>query len=109
MRSDLIITFILWNKINFYFHFYFPFFEKKKFVSSTIYLFILNFSVSSLLLETVDNEHNTVLNKARKSKPELVVDDVISRDLRLLELVLINSTKDKVKNHKNSKTIKINK
>ena len=54
----------------------------------------------------MSDEHDTVLDEPRDRSPELSVDDEIRESLSLLELPLIDSTKTKVQNNKNSKTIK---
>ena len=55
------------------------------------------------------DEHDAVLDEARESEPELVVDDVLGGALGILELPLVDSTKSKVKDKKANKAIKINK
>ena len=72
-----------------------------------LFLFILDSGIVALL-EAVSDEHDTVLDEARDSHPELAVDDVVCGTLRLLELPLVDSTKDKVKDKKANKAIKNN-
>jgi len=64
-------------------------------------------------LATVEDEHDTVLDKRRKSAPELVVDDEFLERRSTLNLPLIDSTNNKVggetddKDHKNDSSSNI--
>ena len=53
----------------------------------------------------MSDEHDAGLDEARDREPELVVDDVLEGTLGILELALVNGTKDKVKENQANKTI----
>ena len=57
------------------------------------------------LLEAVGDEHDAVLDKAGKSKPECVVDDEIPELLGLLELPLVHSAEREVQDDEDNKAI----